>query len=160
LVREAANCDIPLMLQIFDEVIKEGVFLGAEKLLPRHRMDFLDHIKDRKSLTLVAIVDGTIVGNLNVWPTGLHKMKHLREISMLIVKGYREIGVGTALMDYGLNWARRKKDIEKIVLGVFSSNKRAYGLYKKFGFKVEGVLKRQHILKGKYADELRMAVFI
>lgn len=160
MVRKATNRDIALMLQNFGEVIKEGVFLGAEKLLPRHKKGFLDHIKDKKSLTLVAIVDGNIVGNLNVWPTGLRKMKHLREISMLIVKGYREIGVGTALMDYGLNWARMQKDVEKVVLGVFSSNKRAYGLYKKFGFKVEGVLRNQHILKGKYADELRMAIFL
>ena len=148
------------MLQNFGEVIEEGVFLGAEKLLPRHKKGFLDHIKDKKSLTLVAIINDRIVGNLNVWPTGLRKMKHLREISMLIVKGYREIGVGTALMDYGLSWAKRQKDIEKVVLGVFSSNKRAHGLYKKFGFKVEGVLKNQHILKGKYADELRMAIFL
>ena len=91
LVREATNRDIPLMLQNFGKVIKEGVFLGAEKILPRHRKGFLEHIKDKKSLTLVATVDGEIVGNLNVWPTGLLKMKHLREISMLIVKRYREI---------------------------------------------------------------------
>ena len=63
-------------------------------------------------------------------------------------------------MDFGLKWARKQKDIEKVVLGVFSSNKRAYGLYKKFGFKVEGVLKRQHILEGRYTDELRMAIFL
>ena len=160
LIREATNRDIPLILQNFNAVIKERVFLGSEKILPRHRKGFLDHIKDRKSLTLVAIVDGKIVGNLNVWPTGLRKMRHVREISMLIIKDYRELGVGSALMDYGINWAKKQKAIEKVVLGVFSSNKRAHGLYEKFGFKVEGVLKRQHILKGKYADEFRMAIFV
>lgn len=159
-MRAATRRDVPLMLQNFGEVIKEGVFLGAEEILPRHRRGFLDHIKDKKSLTLVAIVDGRIIGNLNVWPIGLRKMRHIREISMLILKGYREMGVGNALMGYGLNWSRSQKSVEKITLGVFSSNKRATSLYKKFGFKVEGVLKSQHILKGKYADELRMAIFL
>ena len=159
-MRNATNRDVPIILRNFAEVIKEQVFLGSEKILPRHRKGFIEHIKDKKSLTTVAIVDGKIVGNLNLWPSGLRKMRHVREISMLIVKAYREIGVGTALMDYGINWARKQKDIEKLVLGVFSSNKRAQRLYKKFGFKVEGALKRQHILKGRYADELRMAIFV
>lgn len=159
-MRNATDRDVPIMLRNFAEVIKEQVFLGSEKILPRHRKGYLDHIKDKKSLTTVAIVEGKIVGNLNVWPSGLRKMKHVREINMLIVKNSREIGAGSALMDYGLNWARRQKDIEKVVLGVFSSNKRAYHLYEKFGFEVEGVLKRQHVLRGKYADELRMAIFV
>lgn len=160
IVRMATNRDVPKMLQNYSAVIREGVYLGAEKLLTRHRKGYLAHIKDSRSLTIVALVQGKIVGGLNMWPSGLHKMRHLREINMLVISSHREIGVGSALMDYSLRWARRRKDIEKIVLGVFSSNKRAYHLYERYGFKVEGVLKHQHILKGRYVDEIRMAIFV
>ena len=126
---------------------------------PRHRRGYLDHLKDKQSLTIVAEVNGKVVGSLNLWHSGLQKMRHVRELGMLVIDGYREIGVGRALMDYALSWAKKQRGVEKVTLGVFSTNKRAFGLYKKFGFKVEGVLKRQHILEGKYADEIRMGIF-
>ncbi len=105
-------------------------------------------------------MDGRIVGSLTLWQTGLKKMKHVRELGMLVIDGYREMGVGGALIDYSLKWARTQKEIQKIVLGVFSTNNRAFRLYQKFGFKEEGLLRKQHILKSKYADEFRMALFI
>lgn len=159
MVRKVTRRDIPQYMRNLQEVASEGVFLGTEKVTPGHRKGTLDHMKESKSLTCVAMVDGKIVGSLTMWWSGLQKMAHVRELGMLVIDEYREMGVGSALMDYGLRWAREKK-IEKVTLGVFSPNKRAYGLYKKFGFKVEGVLKNQHVLKGKRADEYRMALFL
>jgi RimJ/RimL family protein N-acetyltransferase len=63
-------------------------------------------------------------------------------------------------MRYAVDWARKKKDIEKIHLGVFSTNKRALHLYQTTGFKVEGVLKRQYLIKGAYVDEIVMDLFV
>ncbi len=89
----------------------------------------------------------------------MKKMEHVRELGMLVIDGYRVIGVGSALMNYAIQWAK-KQGVEKIILGVFSPNKRAFQMYRKFGFKVEGWLKHEHILKGRYADEYRMALFL
>ena len=46
-------------------------------------------------------------------------MRHVRELGMLVIDGYREMGVGGALMDYALDWAKRQKGVEKVVLGCF-----------------------------------------
>lgn len=159
IVRKGTKWDVSKILTNLKRVAAEQIYLGTEKVTPRHRKVQLDHLKDRKSLTLVAEVEGEIVGSLTLWKTGLRKMRHIRELGMLIIDGYREMGIGGALMDYALKWAKRQKNVEKVVLGVFSTNKRAIRLYKKFGFIVEGIIKRQHILKGKYADEIRMAIF-
>ncbi len=159
-IRKATKGDVSAILKNLKKVAKEQVYLGIEEVTPVHRRYHTDRLKDRKCLTIVALVEGKIVGSLTLWHSGLEKMKHVRELGMLVIEGYREIGVGRALMDYALNWARRQKGVEKVVLGVFSTNKRAMRLYRSFGFKVEGVLKRQHILKGKYADEFRMGVFV
>jgi RimJ/RimL family protein N-acetyltransferase len=50
--------------------------------------------------------------------------------------------------------------LENISLRVFSTNKRAIGLYQKFGFESEGAIKRQYKLEGEYVDEVFMRKFL
>jgi ribosomal protein S18 acetylase RimI-like enzyme len=78
---------------------------------------------------------------------------------MLVVKGYREMGIGTKLVARALNWARSQKEVEKIALVVFSNNQMAFRLYQKSGFEVEGVKKR-HYVEGEHVDEIEMALFL
>lgn len=66
--------------------------------------------------------------------------------------------MGTALMDYAIKWARRRR-VEKIVLRVFSANSRAAELYFKFGFVAEGVRKK-FMADGKCVDEALMGLFL
>ena len=49
--------------------------------------------------------------------------------------------------------------LRKICLGVVNENYPAMNLYKKLGFKVEGVYKNHGIYNGKYLDIIRMALF-
>lgn len=49
---------------------------------------------------------------------------------------------------------------EKISLSVFSTNKRAINLYKKFGFEIEGVKKKEIKIDEEYVDEILMALFL
>jgi hypothetical protein len=160
IVRKATKRDIPRYMQNPKAVASEEVYLGTERVTQKARKIHLDRLKNKKNLTIVALVDGKIVGSLTLWWSGLKKMKHVRELGILVIDGYREIGVGWALMDYAIRWVKRQNEIEKVVLEVFSPNKRAIHLYKKFGFKIEGVLKDEHILKGEYVDEIRMALFL
>lgn len=160
IIRNAIWRDIPRYLENLQAAAREEVYIGTEKVTPYTKKMHRERLKEKKNLTLVALVDGKLVGHLTLWWTGLKKMRHVRELGILVIDGYREVGVGWALMDSAIRWAKKQKDIEKIILGVFSPNKRAIKLYKKFGFKTEGLLKNQHILKGKHADELRMALFL
>ena len=49
--------------------------------------------------------------------------------------------------------------IRKITLGVVIDNKAAFGLYKKLGFRTEGIYKHHTLHDGKYCDIARMAMF-
>ncbi len=66
---------------------------------------------------------------------------------------------GKKLMEYVIDGARAR-GVEKISLDVFSNNERAIGLYKKYGFRVEGRLKGQYVLEGRYVDEILMGLFL
>lgn len=50
-------------------------------------------------------------------------------------------------------------NIRKIYLEVFSDNIKAIKLYKKLGFKEEGIFKNEIFKNGKYKDVIRMAIF-
>lgn len=107
-----------------------------------------------------AEIDGKLVGSLSLARYGnLKKTEHVRSLGMGVAEAYRGKGVGIALMDYAIKWARGRK-LDKIGLSVFSTNKRAIRLYEKFGFAREGVRKKQFRIDGRYVDEIMMGLLL
>src|SRR5262245_60036474 len=73
--------------------------------------------------TLVAVVAGEIVGELQVWPSGFG----YGEIGMMVAADRRGQGVGTALVEAAIEWAR-EQGLHKLTLGVFPQNDAAISL--------------------------------
>jgi len=139
-------------------VADEGVYIWTERVTHDQRSSIEKSISDPKALLAVAEVDGKVVGSIGLRRYGeARKTEHVRNLGMLVVDGYRGMGVGSALMEFAIAWAK-KKGVEKILLGVFSSNRRAKKLYQNFGFQVEGRLKGQHRIRGEYVDEILMGL--
>lgn len=69
-------------------------------------------------------------------------------------QGYGREAVGTLLRH-----AFRELGLRKVTLSVFASNHCAVRCYQRCGFELEGTLRGQHLIDGRYVDELRMAVF-
>jgi [ribosomal protein S5]-alanine N-acetyltransferase len=69
-------------------------------------------------------------------------------------KGYAKEATQT-IIDYCFS----QTEIRKITLGVICNNISAVELYKKIGFKTEGILRKQGLYNGEYCDALRMAIF-
>jgi RimJ/RimL family protein N-acetyltransferase len=117
-------------------------------------------IGDRGVLWVLAEIEGELVGSLSLARhRDSEKSKHVRSLAMGVAKEYRGMGVGTVLMGYAIRWARQRK-VKKIVLSVFSTNRKAIALYEKFGFTREGNRRRQFLIDGKYVDEIMMARFL
>ena len=161
-IRLQTQDEVEESLEIINAVAKEGKYL-MEEGVDQRRIDWtrklLEHNGD-EILFIVAELNGKIIGNLDlVKYGGTPKTAHVRYLDMAIVDGYRSIGVGSALMDYSIGWAR-EKGLEKIILEVFSPNVRAINLYKKFGFVIEGVNRRAVKLLGETADIVQMGLFL
>lgn len=76
---------------------------------------------------------------------------------MMIRKGYREMGIGSMLLQALLDWAESNPFIEKVSLGVFASNHGAITLYKKMGFIEEGrKVKEFKMSENEYVDDILM----
>lgn len=156
-IRKAEASDLERIMANLETVAKEGRWIATEEVTPERRERFQKALTAGDQLHLVALVNEQMVGGLDLAPyfSGLKKARHVMGLGMLILDGYRGLGIGTALMEEAIRWAR-SIGLMKISLSVFSNNEAAIRLYQKFGFIEEGRLKRQFKIMGDYVDEVAM----
>jgi ribosomal protein S18 acetylase RimI-like enzyme len=158
-VREANEDDAAEIEDVVNLVASEKYYIVPE----RSREDWdeaIKEIKGRKGLIIVAQVNGKTVGMAHLVRGKIEKIKHVSFLGISVLKEFRRVGIGTAMMNHLLEWAAKQEEMEKISLTVFSTNKAAINLYHRFGFKVEGISKKQYKIDGKYMDETIMGKFL
>ena len=80
-------------------------------------------------------------------------------ISIGILQDYVGQGIGTKLFIELEKWAIQNQ-IHRLELTVMANNKAGQALYKKMGFKVEGVKEHSLFVNGRYIDDIYMAKLI
>jgi ribosomal protein S18 acetylase RimI-like enzyme len=107
---------------------------------------------------LVAQVDGQVVGYASLAQASrLPSHAHVLEINGLAVDpDHQGHGVGRALVEACLAGARQQ-GARKLTLRVLGCNERARRLYEACGFQVEGLLREEFLLDGRYVDDVFMA---
>ena len=98
---------------------------------------------------------GEIAGRLSVSRDPHPARRHVADLGLMVSAGHRRKGVGWALLEQAVAWAR-DTDVTKLELHVFPHNAPAIALYEKFGFVREGY-RRGHYRRG---DELVDAVLM
>jgi RimJ/RimL family protein N-acetyltransferase len=104
----------------------------------------------------VAVAGDQVIGLINI-----EVSRHgFGEIGMAVARAWRGRGVGSALMNIAIKWAR-KQDLHKLSLSVFAQNTAAIGLYRKFGFVEEGRRTKQYRrLSGELWDSIEMGLLL
>ena len=158
-VREANDDDAVTIKKIINSVASEKYYV-----VPEHSREDWDEaireIKKRKGLIIVAQVNRKTVGMAHLVPGKFNKNRHVGFLGISILKGFRKMSIGTAMMNYIMKWTEQQQGLEKIYLTVFSTNDAAINLYHKFGFEIEGTSKKQYKIEGKYIDEITMGKFL
>jgi RimJ/RimL family protein N-acetyltransferase len=102
------------------------------------------------------LTDGTIVGRLSVARDAHPASAHVADLGLMVAKGSRRRGVGWALLQAAVDWARTA-GVRKLELHVFPWNEPAIRLYEKFGFEREGYRKGHYRRAGEDVDAILMA---
>jgi ribosomal protein S18 acetylase RimI-like enzyme len=115
--------------------------------------------ESEKGAYLVAERNGKIIGHAFLAPLHLKSISHVVQLSIGVYHGSQGKGIGTALMEELIAWAKQSMTVEKIELNVRASNNRAIALYNRMGFVEEGRLKnRIKVSANHYIDDLLMAL--
>jgi RimJ/RimL family protein N-acetyltransferase len=141
-VRPAVESDLDALVDLLEAVAAEGRWIGAEapvdRELARERMR-VGLSGEERVQRFVAEAAGAVVGQVKIdlAPYGV------ADLSMWVAEGWRRRGVGTALVQAAVDWARRA-GAHKVALQAWPHNQPALALYRKFGFEQEGLLRRHY----------------
>jgi ribosomal protein S18 acetylase RimI-like enzyme len=107
---------------------------------------------------LVSEEDGMVVGYTGLGrPTPLESNRHVLHVQGLTVDpGFQRRGIGRALLEAAVAEATRR-GARKLGLRVLGGNAQAQALYSSCGFVVEGVLREEFWLGGRFVDDVLMA---
>jgi RimJ/RimL family protein N-acetyltransferase len=103
--------------------------------------------------------DGVVVGRLSVARDQHPASSHVADLGLMVAADARGRGVGTALLQAAVEWAR-SSGVRKLELHVFPWNEPAMRLYEKFGFEREGYRKAHYRRDGKDVDAILMALIV
>jgi len=116
------------------------------------------YLKDKNCLIFIAF-DKEI-------PIGYGQINHIDclnrscEVGFCVAPEFQGKGYGKILTKKIINYAIEKLKMHRIYLEVFTTNKKAIKLYKKVGFRKEGILRDRVFKNKKFHDVLLMSVIV
>lgn len=161
-IRLAIQADAEQMLAVQRAVLQEGQFLMTtleelDQTIAGQKEWIQAKLDNERETMLVAEVEGSIVGWLVFQSPKRKRLAHTGSFGMMIAQAYRGQGIGELLLSELLKWATENPLIEKVCLGVFSTNKAAISLYRKMGFIEEGrKINEIKLNEGEYIDDVLM----
>jgi ribosomal protein S18 acetylase RimI-like enzyme len=117
--------------------------------------------RTRPDDVLVAVIDGNVIGYAKLGrSSALPSHQHVLDVNGLTVDPSRQrLGAGRALIEAAVEEAR-KRGARKLSLRVLGGNTSARRLYEACGFVVEGLLRDEFLLGGRYVDDVFMARYL
>jgi putative acetyltransferase len=112
---------------------------------------------DERQLKLVALHDGDVIGNLGLEQFARIRRAHCANLGMGVAVAWQGKGVGSMLLAAALDVADNWMNLRRVELTVYADNEAAIGLYRKFGFETEGLLRDYAVRDGRWVDTLAMA---
>lgn len=159
LIRTAKIEDAEEILLLAKKVMGEVEFFEKDSKEFNSTVEDEEKFLEKTTLVLVAEINGKIVGVSTLQRGNANRTSHIGTFGITILKQYSGMKIGTSLMNEVLKWSK-ENNIEKIELEVFNDNIPAIGLYKKFGFIIEGVKNKKIKIRDKYKDVLILGKFL
>jgi RimJ/RimL family protein N-acetyltransferase len=160
-IRPARPRDAAAFLEAYRGVAAERRFIQTE-VVPHPARTYRRRFHssyDQDAAHLLAFEGERLVGSLSIRRDDHPATRHVATLGMFVVADRRGRGIGTALMEHALRWAR-DHGLERVELTVYPHNEAALALYRRFGFEQEGRLVRHAKKSYGYEDEILMALWI
>ncbi|WP_207588115.1 GNAT family N-acetyltransferase [Halomontanus rarus] len=158
-IRPARQEDLAGIVGAIRQVAEEKTYIVAESVADEidHQEALLRHNELESRMFFVATVESEVVGWVHLNAPELDKLSHTAELTVGVLEDYRGHGIGSHLLERGLEWAG-SNSYEKVYQSVPSSNEDAIAFLEHHGWETEAVREDHYKLNGHYVDEVMMAV--
>jgi len=142
-LRAVKPADAAALLKLLRQLDQETPFLLADATdldssVSAEAAQLQQLSQTANNLLLVAEFDGQLVGMARVAASLAPEIQHIGEVGVAVLHEFWGYGLGTALLEEVLTWAQANPLICRLELTVQERNQRAYQLYQKLNFQVEG----------------------
>jgi len=150
--------DKEALFQMFSSMSSEALKWSMAPYTLEVIQRWINNIKNL--IPLVAEYNNRIVGYASIYKFQHPRRKGIGDLAIYLHQDFHNVGLGTAMMKKLLQLAKEHK-MHKLELYVVEDNKAAVTLYKKFGFKIEGISKDSFFgSDGKYHNMLHMGLLL
>lgn len=137
--------------------------LKSPEEVEKEAREHIEMMEKGAGCLLVADVDGEIAGSGAIRRQPRARIRHVGHIGIGIRPAYQELGLGRAIMEGLIAWARSLpgRAVTRVDLYVISDNVRAIRLYESLGFHLEG--RRRNAIRyedGREVDDLMMGMLL
>jgi len=163
-IRTATEEDVEQILDYTQAMFQDDRYflLTAEEAkeqwtVENSRERIISAADDANAISVVTEIQNQVVSLAHVKCRVKLRNRHVGKTGIGVLPEYRGAGLGAAIMQVMIDWAQNNPVIEKLFLEVWDFNDRAFGLYEKMGFIVEGRrIREAKFGPGDYADEILM----
>ena len=154
LIREAEVEDAQVLLALLDQIGQESTFTSLDE-------NGISISQPENQITLLAFLNDELAGVINITADHRPRIRHIGDIFLGIKKSFWGFGLGSILMEEGIEWAKSSGVIRRLQLTVQKRNTAAIHLYKKMGFITEGLQERGACTeRGEFLDVYLMGLLI
>jgi len=165
IIRKAVKADAQALID-YGNVIggeSDNLLFGANEfgITLEQEERFIEGMANSKASGLfVALIDGEVVALANLSTHHRKRAAHTSEIGMSVRKKYWGLGIGDAVLDFIIEFAKASGQIEIIGLSVRVDNLAAQGLYRKKGFVEIGRYPKSTKIEDDYFDTILMNLYL
>lgn len=165
ILRDPVHEDAKAMIEFYNAVGGETTYLsfcgGEYKATEEQQKDMIDEANSSKNNTMILATSGNeIVGIGTISSNQKIKGRHVGTLGIVIAQKCCNAGIGKAMMKELIDWSKSNNITRKISLVTAQDNQGAMALYEKCGFEVEGILKNEICIDGKFSHLVSMGLMI
>jgi ribosomal protein S18 acetylase RimI-like enzyme len=157
-IRQAREEDLTGLVGAIRQAIGGGAYVDAETVADIVDTEgvLLRHNELESRMFFVACVENEVVGWVHLKHPELEKLDHTAELTVGVLEAYRGHGIGSHLLERGLEWAA-SEGYEKIYNSIPATNQAAIDFLGARGWEEEARRRDHYKMNGEYVDEVMMA---
>jgi ribosomal protein S18 acetylase RimI-like enzyme len=164
-IRPAREEDRDGVVETMRTVADDGASVVAENVAAKLEREpaLVRATEERSRVCFVAVreqegADPEVVGWLHLDAPELPALRHAAEVTVGVAPPARRQGIGSSLLEYGLEWAA-DADYRKLSQNVPATNDAAIDFLESNGWRREGVHEDQYRIDGEFVDEVVLSTW-